>query len=59
MEGNNIVSKIEISKFEPEICAPCLVCGECVKISHVGNHTAICDKCRKAILKMRRDMENE
>lgn len=31
----------------------CLVCGECLE--YVGH--GICDKCKRAILKVRREME--
>ena len=34
----------------------CLICGEFVELSPVGPKYAICDKCRSAVLEMRRQM---
>ncbi len=59
MEEDNIKSTIKIQRFETDICVPCLVCGESIEVSYAGNHVKICEKCRKAILKIRKEMENE
>lgn len=34
----------------------CLICGEFVELSPVGPKYAICDKCKSAVLEMRRQM---
>lgn len=39
--------------------APCLICGEPVPVTMLENHAKICDKCKKAILKLRKMLENE
>ena len=39
--------------------APCLICGEPVPVSMWENHAKICDKCKKAILKVRKMFEEE
>lgn len=41
---------------------PCLICEERVPVSRwewEGSHAKICDKCKKAILKLRKMLENE
>ena len=38
---------------------PCLICGESVPVSMWENHSKICDKCKKAILKLRKMTEDE
>ena len=39
--------------------APCLICGEPVPVSMWENHAKICDKCKKAILKLRKMFDEE
>ena len=39
--------------------APCLVCGESVSVSMLDNHSKICEKCKKAILKLRKMLEED
>lgn len=41
------------------LTAPCLICGEPVPVSMWENHAKICDKCKKAILKVRKMFEEE
>ena len=43
-----------ILKTEPIIGTPCLVCGEAVKIKDPNDTPKICDKCKEAILRVRR-----
>lgn len=38
---------------------PCLICGEPVPVSIWENHSKICDKCKKAILKLRKMFDEE
>ena len=44
-----------------EMCmvTSCLICGEPVPVSMWENHSKICDKCKKAILKLRKMTEDE
>ena len=40
----------------------CLICEECIPVSRwewEGDHTAICEKCKKAILKLRKMFDEE
>lgn len=39
--------------------ASCIICGEPVKISMRDNHSKICEKCKKAVLKLRKMLEDE
>lgn len=38
--------------------APCLICGEPVPVSMLDSHSQICEKCKKAILKLRKMLED-
>ena len=41
---------------------PCLICEERIPVSRwewEGSHTKICDKCKKAILKLRKMLDEE
>lgn len=57
MEEKNIAKLVEMSKLETRLCVPCLVCGESVAVETTGMHVKICEKCRKAILKTRKEVE--
>ena len=35
------------------LATSCLICGESVPISHSKDSPKICDKCKKAVMKMR------
>ena len=35
------------------LATSCLICGESVPISHSKDYPKICDKCKKAVMKMR------
>lgn len=35
------------------LATSCLICGESVPISHAKDYPKICDKCKKAVMKMR------
>lgn len=37
----------------------CIICGEPVKVSMQDNYSKICDKCKKAVLKLRKMLEDE
>lgn len=39
--------------------APCLVCGEPVPVSMLDSRSKICEKCKKAILKLRKMLEDK
>ena len=39
--------------------APCLICGEPVPVSMWENHAKICNKCKRAILKLRKMFDEE
>ena len=53
------VAQFENIPFETEslLATPCLICGEPVPISMLDNHSKICEKCKKTILKLRRMLE--
>ena len=38
---------------------PCLICGESIPVSMLDNHSKICKKCKKAILKLRKMLEED
>ena len=44
-----------------EICGvtSCLICGAHIKVSMCDNHIKICDKCKKAVLKLRKMLEDK
>ena len=41
------------------LAAPCLICGDTVIVSIWDNHSKICEKCKKAVLKVRKMLEEE
>lgn len=41
------------------LATPCLICGEYVPISMFDNHAKICENCKKAILKLRKMLEED
>lgn len=41
------------------LAAPCLICEESVPVSILDNHSKICEKCKKAILKLRKMLEED
>ena len=44
-----------------EICGvtSCLICGAHIKVSMCDSHVKICDKCKKAVLKLRKMLEDK
>lgn len=42
-----------------QLATSCLICGEPVLVSMLDNHSKICEKCKKAILKLRRMLEED
>lgn len=56
--ANNEWFEITAAKYvEPMIGTTCLVCDECVDVFNHKDVQKICDKCRAAILAMRKQME--
>ena len=47
----------KVAQFEDT--TSCLICGEPVNISMWDNYSKICEKCKKAILKLRKMLEEE
>ena len=47
----------KISKVN--LATSCLICGESVPILHVKDSSKICDKCKKAVMKMRERLIKE
>ena len=42
-----------------QLATPCLICGGPVPVSILDNHSKICEKCKKAILKVRKMLEED
>ena len=42
-----------------QLATPCLICGDPVPVSILDNHSKICEKCKKAILKLRKMLEED
>ena len=38
------------------ITVPCLICGDQVLMERIGDCPKICEKCKKAVLKVRKEM---
>lgn len=54
------VAQFETSPLEiNSLATPCLICGEPVPVSMLDNHSKICEKCKKAILKLRKMLEED
>ena len=53
------ISSLKNAPIEMCMVTSCLICGEPVPVSMRENHSKICDKCKKAILKLRKMMEGE
>lgn len=53
------VATIEQENIEDVLCTPCLVCGMPVATKSLSYEAAICDDCKKAILKLRKMLEEE
>ena len=53
------ISSPKYAPIEPCMVTSCLICGEPVSVSMWENHSKICDKCKKAILKLRKMTEDE
>ena len=51
----------KVAQFEDisGVSTSCLICGEPVNISLFDNHSKICDQCKKAILKLRKMLEED
>lgn len=60
--GKKVWEIIDESINEPvelQADTKCIICGEPVKISMRDNHSKICEKCKKAVLKLRKMLEDE
>ena len=55
---DSILSDYDLPK-KLNIRTNCLICGEPVLMTHMGDDPKICDKCKEAILKMREFMEEK
>ena len=53
------ICEIPQPDIQTGICTPCLVCGEPVPVSILDNHSKICEKCKKTILKLRKMLEDK
>ena len=54
------IAQFEDIPFNVEALATsCLICGEPVSVSMLDNHSKICEKCKKAILKLRKLLEED
>ena len=53
------ISSLKNAPIEMCMVTSCLICGEPVSVSMWENHSKICDKCKKAILKLRKMTEDE
>lgn len=51
------VATIEQENIEDVLCTPCLVCGAPVATKSLTYEAAICEDCKKAILKLRKFLE--
>ena len=61
-KATSISPSINSLKDAPiEICGvtSCLICGAHIKVSMWENHSKICDKCKKAVLKLRKMLEDK
>ena len=53
------LQSIEIPESSGALCIPCLICGESVVPSYrSGYEVGICEDCKKAILKLRKMLED-
>ena len=60
--------KVKIDKGSVKLSIPCLICNEPVELDEMelarldhglGTHPKICDKCKKAILHYRKELEEK
>lgn len=53
------ISSLKDTPTEICVATSCLICGESVVVSLFDNHSKICEKCRKAVLKLRKMLEED
>lgn len=53
------ISSLKDTPTEICVATSCLICGESVNVSLFDNHSKICEKCRKAVLKLRKMLEED
>lgn len=58
LEASNVSTCDCIITENFETASSCLVCGDTVIVSNFGSHVVICEKCKKAILYMRNQLED-
>lgn len=57
MRGGKRMREIKTSERAREwLGTPCLICGKTVQISDPGKAPKVCDKCKAAVLKVRKEM---
>ena len=58
LEATNISKCDCIVTDDFQSISNCLICGEGIIVSHFGPHIAVCEKCKKAVLYMRAQLED-
>ena len=53
------ISSLKNAPIELCMVTSCLICGAPIKVSMCDNHIKICDKCKKAVLKLRKMLEDK
>ena len=53
------ISSLKNAPIEMDVITSCLICGAHIKVSMFDNNVKICDKCKKAVLKLRKMLEDE
>lgn len=53
------ISSPKYAPIEPCMVTSCLICGAHIKVSMCDSHVKICDKCKKAVLKLRKMLEDK
>ena len=56
---NSLTITIPKEAMEPSFGTSCLVCDECIPLSPFDHGPKICEKCKRAILKMREYMKED
>ena len=53
------ISSLKDAPIELCMVTSCLICGAHIKVSMCDSHVKICDKCKKAVLKLRKMLEDK
>lgn len=51
--------KVYLDFIAPQHESPCMICGELVSVRYGEIALIICDKCKEAVLRMRKQIEIE